>query len=224
MDYLKVWTSFREVIATLNDGEKGRLFDAMLLYAETGEEPSEFKGNERYLWAVAKQDIDRTAQKCETLKANASKGGIAKNKRQQMIADDSKSYQTVADVSKSKQTETNPAHKSNNNDNVIIKKSNNNTPSECRRFTPPTVEQVRDYCRERGNSVDPEKFVDFYTSKGWKVGKDPMKDWKASVRTWEKDSKPQKQESSPAGSYHQRDYSSEQQEAMKRFIRMNGGG
>lgn len=54
------------------------------------------------------------------------------------------------------------------------------------RFTPPTVEEVRAYCRERGNSVNPETFVDFYTGKGWMVGKNKMKDWKAAVRTWEK--------------------------------------
>lgn len=50
----------------------------------------------------------------------------------------------------------------------------------------PTVEEVAAYCRERGNSVDAERFVDFYASKGWKVGNQPMKDWKACVRTWEK--------------------------------------
>jgi hypothetical protein len=55
-----------------------------------------------------------------------------------------------------------------------------------RTFCPPSVDEVRAYCLERGNSVDPEQFVDFYTSKGWKVGKDKMKDWKACVRTWEK--------------------------------------
>ena len=55
------------------------------------------------------------------------------------------------------------------------------------KFTPPSVEEVRNYCRERQNNVDPENFVDFYTSKNWMVGKTKMKDWKASVRTWEKD-------------------------------------
>ena len=55
-----------------------------------------------------------------------------------------------------------------------------------KRFTPPTVEQVREYCLERKNSVDAETFVDFYASKGWKIGKESMKDWKAAVRTWEK--------------------------------------
>lgn len=54
------------------------------------------------------------------------------------------------------------------------------------RMTPPTVDEVAAYCRERGNGIDPEAFVDFYASKGWMVGKNPMKDWKAAVRTWER--------------------------------------
>lgn len=54
------------------------------------------------------------------------------------------------------------------------------------RFTPPTVEEVRDYCQSRKNGIDPEKFIDFYTSKGWYIGKNKMKDWKSAVRTWEK--------------------------------------
>lgn len=60
-----------------------------------------------------------------------------------------------------------------------------------KRFTPPTLEEVEAYCRERGNSVDPERFLDYYTSNGWKVGKNTMKDWKAAVRTWEKSDKQQ---------------------------------
>ena len=53
-------------------------------------------------------------------------------------------------------------------------------------FIPPTVEEVKAYCIERHNSVNAERFVDFYSSKGWMVGKNKMKDWKAAVRTWEK--------------------------------------
>ncbi len=55
-----------------------------------------------------------------------------------------------------------------------------------KRFTKPTIEEVADYCNERNNDVDAEKFYDYYSSNGWKVGKNGMKDWKASVRTWEK--------------------------------------
>ena len=56
-------------------------------------------------------------------------------------------------------------------------------------FKKPTLEEVKAYCEERKNNVDPELFIDFYESKGWKVGKDSMKDWKACVRTWEKSQK-----------------------------------
>ena len=59
-----------------------------------------------------------------------------------------------------------------------------------KRFTPPTVEEVAQYCFDRVSTVDPQRFVDYYTSNGWMVGKNKMKDWKAAVRTWEqKDNK-----------------------------------
>lgn len=50
----------------------------------------------------------------------------------------------------------------------------------------PTVEQVSAYCKERGNAVDPQQWFDHYEANGWKVGRNPMRDWKAAVRTWEK--------------------------------------
>jgi hypothetical protein len=67
------------------------------------------------------------------------------------------------------------------------------------RFTPPTVDEVREYCRERGNTVDAERFVDFYAAKGWMVGKNRMKDWKAAVRTWEKEDGDGNRRSQPRG-------------------------
>jgi hypothetical protein len=53
-------------------------------------------------------------------------------------------------------------------------------------FVPPTVDEVREFCSSRNNRVDAEAFVDFYVSKGWMVGKNKMKDWRAAVRTWER--------------------------------------
>lgn len=64
-------------------------------------------------------------------------------------------------------------------------------PSRSKRFVPPSVDEVRAYCQERGNSVDPQRFVDYYSSNGWMVGKTRMKDWKAAVRTWEQREKTQ---------------------------------
>ena len=58
--------------------------------------------------------------------------------------------------------------------------------SKAKRFTPPTLEEVTAYCIERNNSVDAQHFIDYYTSNGWLVGKNKMKDWKAAIRTWER--------------------------------------
>jgi len=63
------------------------------------------------------------------------------------------------------------------------------SPKKVNGFSPPTVEEVQSYCKSRGNGVNPTKYHDFYASKGWMVGKSKMKDWKASVRTWEDDKK-----------------------------------
>jgi len=54
------------------------------------------------------------------------------------------------------------------------------------RFVPPTETEVSDYCRERGKGVDPERWYSHYTSNGWRVGRNPMRDWRAAVRTWER--------------------------------------
>ena len=61
------------------------------------------------------------------------------------------------------------------------------------RFTKPTVEEISAYCLERGNNINPQKFYDYYESVGWKVGKNPMKNWQACIRTWEQKEKPKTQ-------------------------------
>ena len=64
--------------------------------------------------------------------------------------------------------------------------SKDSSKRESTKFVPPTVDEVKAYCIERGNTIDPESFIDFYESKGWMVGRNKMKDWKAAIRTWEK--------------------------------------
>ena len=58
------------------------------------------------------------------------------------------------------------------------------------RFSPPSVQEIEEYCREKGFLLDAERFVDYYASIGWRVGKNPMKDWRAAVRTWVKKDTP----------------------------------
>lgn len=69
------------------------------------------------------------------------------------------------------------------------KYENKNIERDNKGFTPPTIEEVREYCLSRQNGIDPEEFVAFYTSKGWMVGKTKMKDWKSAIITWEKSRK-----------------------------------
>ena len=58
------------------------------------------------------------------------------------------------------------------------------------KYNKPTIEEIREYCIERNNNINPESFYDFYESKDWYVGKNKMKDWKACVRTWERRNNP----------------------------------
>jgi len=83
-----------------------------------------------------------------------------------------------------------------NNINNIINNNNNNKGAN---FKPPSVDEVKAYCSDRNNGIDAQSFIDFYESKGWMIGKNKMKDWKAAVRTWEKRDK---QESKPKTMMH----------------------
>ena len=74
-------------------------------------------------------------------------------------------------------------------------------------FIPPSVEEVRAYCLERKNGIDPDTFVNFYSSKGWMIGKNKMKDWKSAIRTWERSRKDEDKKDKPKfGDFNQRSY------------------
>ena len=189
MKYLKVWTDFEAVMAPLNDDEIGRLFLLMLRYARDGEEPTDFEGNEVFIWPTAKRDIDMAAERNEICRQNGLRGGRPKSKENQTEPNETKENQTEAEK-KRKETKGNEKERKDSGG----------------RFTPPTIEDVRAYCLERRNNVNPERFIDFYASKGWKVGNQPMKDWRACVRTWEqRDREPAKKVI--AQNFPQRDYS-----------------
>ena len=95
--------------------------------------------------------------------------------------------------------------------------------AKAKRFIPPSLEEVQAYCRERNNNVDPEQFINFYEAKGWMVGKNKMKDWKAAVRTWEKreNSTSQQAKAKPTNKFTdfpQREYSQSQQAEIERKL------
>jgi hypothetical protein len=92
--------------------------------------------------------------------------------------------EVTADGQESNRKVTTKGQQSNTNKNDKNVKNDKNNISNI--FVPPTLEEVQAYCKERNNGVDAQRWYDFYLSKGWMVGKNKMKDWKAAVRTWEK--------------------------------------
>ena len=168
-DYVCLYHSYLDAMEALGDAERGRLVTAMINHSQR-REIGELSGNERYIWPMIRSQIDRDieayTQKCEQNKNNRQRTVTTVNDRQRTM--------TTVDKEKGKGEEKEEY-------------SPPKSPSERgKRFDPPTVEEVQAYCSERNNSVDAQTFVDFYASKGWVVGKNPMKDWKAAVRTWER--------------------------------------
>lgn len=168
-EYFYTYHSYLKSIEPLNDAERGRLFTALLIYSSQGEVP-DLRGNERFIFPTMKEQIDREKAnyeaKCATNRKNI---GIRWNTTvYEPIPNDTNVSNTK------KKTKTKTKEKTKEND----KKAR-------ARFTPPSVDEVRAYCNLRGNGVDPVRFVNFYASKDWMVGKSKMVDWQASVRTWE---------------------------------------
>ena len=170
MEYFCCYHSYRSKTAKLSDQELGRLFRSLMQYSETGERP-EIEGRESIAFDFIADDIDRTKAnyiaRCETNRRNRT--GTIDNDRQQ-------SSTAVDETNQNK----------NKNENKNENKNNKGERSAPARFNIPTMEEVKRYCEERHNGIVAEHFIDYYTANGWKIGKNPMKDWKAAVRSWEK--------------------------------------
>lgn len=173
MKYLKVFTDFASVIDALDDASKGRLFVAMLNYAETGVAPA-LCGDERFVWGYAQMQIDHTRERYEAIcQRNIANGNKHVAQQNPLGSSGSQSMPSEPKQSKDKDKEK---------DNTF---SNENV-SNRKRFKPPTVDEVRAYCQERNNSINPDRFVAYYAQQGWVLANgNPMKDWKSAVRTWE---------------------------------------
>lgn len=105
----------------------------------------------------------------------------------------------------------------NNISNNIKEINNNKLLFTKKKFIKPTLEEVRQYCLERKNKIDAEKFIDYYESNGWKVGRNSMKDWKAAIRTWESNAK---EKQTNVKSYQERRIA-QQEKAGEEFLRGN---
>ena len=189
-EYVPIFLDWLEVTQDLLPEEKGNLIDAVIAYAAGLEYEHYLSGGCKIAFRFLKGQVDRN----NAISDQRSKAGS--NKKEQTEAKENKKEQTETKENKQEQTESNlPKEKDKEKDK---EKENNkeNNKEKSGRFTPPTIEQVKEYCQERGNAVDPDRWFNYYSSNGWKVGKNPMKDWKAAVRTWENNDR---QDNRPAG-------------------------
>ena len=181
-EYVAAYYSYLDYMDQLSDEECGRLFKACLIYGKTGTAP-DLPGNERFVWPGIKSQIDRDqqkyAEKCRKQAENVRKRWDTKNT-------------AVYDGINGIPSCTNYTNHTKEKENAKEKDIKDKTPSESKRkpFCVPSLEEVRAYCRSRNSPVNPEAFHDYYTAKGWVVGRSPMKDWRAAVRNWERNEKP----------------------------------
>ncbi len=158
------YRSFYESLDGMTETTKAQVYDAIFIYGLDFKEPTFTDAMAKSLFTLIKPQID----------ANVKKYHNGKKPKLKQV----ESKTEAKDKQVESKIEGNVNVNVNVNDNVNVNK----------RFIIPSLQEVSNYCLERGKGVDAEKFVNYYTSNGWLVGKNKMKDWKACVRTWEKSS------------------------------------
>jgi hypothetical protein len=197
-----IFFDWLDVTQNLTAEEKGNLIDAVVAYASGQEYEHLLSGGVRIAFRFLKGQVDRN----NAISEARSKAGS--NKKEQTETNENKPEQNESNSPKEKEKEKDKERE-----------------DKKERFSPPTVEQVREYCRERGNNIDPEYFVAYYTNRDWKLSNGrKMRDWRLAVVTWEKNNFSKPAATPAAGrtvvaqQYTQRDYSGEQEAAMERMI------
>lgn len=185
-DSFVMYSDSYNAIKKLNNEQAGELLHAIFQYQIDGINP-QMSPVVDMVFEFMKNHFDRDSEKwsaeIEKRREAGRLGGLARasNAKQikQVLQNSSKYKQTQANQGDNVNVNVNVNDNVNVNENVIdtvVKKA----------FSPPTIEEVTSYTNERGTGIDPNRFFDFYQSKGWRVGAQPMKDWRAAVRTWER--------------------------------------
>ena len=189
-DSFVFYRSFFEALNGLSDVEKGQCFSVLADYALNSIIPENMEAVVRVFFTMARPQIDANIQRHE----NGCKGGKFGN-----LGGRPRKNPEETPKKPQENPDTPPNVNDNVNDNVNIiyppipfpKGENNQIDIEeyikdekRKRFVKPTIDEIILYCKETNKQVDAERFWNFYESKGWKVGKSPMKDWKAAISNW----------------------------------------
>ena len=155
------------------------LYEAICGYAIKGTEPDQLPEHLKGYFVLMKPNIDSSLKRRKASQANGKKGGAPEgNQNARKQPKNNLEEQPENNLNKDMEKDV-EKEKEYDRDNIADKPPRP-------RFVPPTVEEVREYCLSRKNGVDPDRFVAYYTSNGWMVGRNKMKDWKSAVHTWER--------------------------------------
>lgn len=184
----------------LSDAECGRLFRGLLLYSATKEQPNNLQGREAIVFDIYSQQIDREIEKYEAACERNRKNVTSRYESLPVATSRNESLPVVTSGYESLQGKGKGKGEGKGEDKHGSEKR--------KRFAAPTADEVEAYAKTMGyDGFNAQRFVDYYASKGWIVGRSPMKDWKAAVRGWvsrdAKDAIPAKD--NPALDYAQRD-------------------
>ena len=178
-EYVKLWLSYDDYFREYDDASVGALVRAMIAYRRDRTEPK-FSGPERFIWPAMKRDMDESIKAQEEISArcseNGKKGGRPKAEWKATPFSGKPEKPPLFSESQKSQGQGQGQGQGQSQGDI----------SRAKRFTPPTLAEVQSYVAERHSAVNPQEFIDFYESKGWMVGKTPMKDWKAACRNAEK--------------------------------------
>lgn len=163
------YRSFYEAIKSLENEKKVEIYDAIFSYSFDQKEPN-LSGVSASIFTLIRPQLDANRKRFEN--------GCKEKKKSKKQAKDKQTKSKV-------EANNNVNHNHNHN---LNEESKSKSKSESK-FIKPALQEIQAYCQERKNNVNAEKFFDYYQANGWKVGKNPMKDWKAAVRTWEKNEK-----------------------------------
>lgn len=162
MNSFTFFEDYYELITLLNEKDQGELLLAIMKYMFEDIEP-ELNKNQTKIFNNLKRPLS-----------------VSKNKSKNAL----KTNQTEI---KQKSNENQKQNQNKNEKGSCATKSMSmSNKSMSNIFIKPSLEEVNKYCEERKNSINAQSFIDFYESKGWMIGKNKMKDWKAAIRTWEK--------------------------------------
>ncbi len=188
-----MYESWGTAIEKMSNEQAGELIKAIYAYQKDPDAAPKDPAL-AFVFELIKQQLDADSQRykeaCAARSEAGKKGGRPKanaSDKKQMFSEESKKSKCFSEKAKK-------ADNDNEYDNDL--KENTLEGVKEKRFAPPTLQEVKDYCLKMGYThVDAERFIDYYTSNGWMVGKNRMKDWKAAVRNWDRREKnPQRQD------------------------------